>query len=77
MKVFFIVLVVMVLVVVLVGCFVSNMVCFGEDGELCLYFNNSILVNCFLVEVLQDKQVGDLLYVQVMLENGWKFELDF
>tara|TARA_R100000306_G_scaffold36183_1_gene36544 strand:- start:239 stop:556 length:318 start_codon:yes stop_codon:yes gene_type:complete len=49
----------------------------GDDGEPRLYSNNSTLANRLAVEALQDKQVGDLLYVQATLENGWKFELDF
>ena len=48
-----------------------------DDGEPRLYSNNSTLANRLAVEALQDKKVGDLLYVQATLENGWKFELDF
>ncbi|HAR59380.1 MAG TPA: DUF1425 domain-containing protein [Alcanivorax sp.] len=65
------------LAVVLAGCSASNMARPGDDGEPRLYSNNSTLANRLAVEALQDKQVGDLLYVQATLENGWKFELDF
>ncbi|HEX5677727.1 MAG TPA: YcfL family protein [Alcanivorax sp.] len=66
-----------VLAVVLAGCSATNMARPGEDGEPRLYSNNSTLANRLAVEALRDKQVGDLLYVQATLENGWKFELDF
>ncbi|MEQ8258920.1 MAG: YcfL family protein [Alcanivorax sp.] len=65
------------LAVVLAGCSASNMARPGDDGEPRLYSNNSTLANRLAVEALQDKKVGDLLYVQATLENGWKFELDF
>ena len=67
----------MLLAVVLAGCSASNMARPGDDGEPRLYSNNSTLANRLAVEALQDKKVGDLLYVQATLENGWKFELDF
>ena len=70
-------LAVVLLAVVLAACSASNMARPGEDGEPRLYSNNSTLANRLAVEALQDKTVGDLLYVQATLENGWKFELDF
>ena len=76
MKAPFTALAAMVLAVVLAGCSAK----YGpprRDGEPRLYSNNSTLANRLSVEALQDKQVGDLLYVQATLENGWKFELDF
>ncbi|HBM25312.1 MAG: YcfL family protein [Alloalcanivorax venustensis] len=77
MKAPFTALAAVVLAVVLAGCSASNMARPGEDGEPRLYSNNSTLANRLAVEALQDKKVGDLLYVQATLENGWKFELDF
>ena len=77
MKAPFTALAAVVLAVVLAGCSASNMARPGDDGEPRLYSNNSTLANRLAVEALQDKQVGDLLYVQATLENGWKFELDF
>ena len=77
MKAPFTALAAVVLAVVLAGCSASNMARPGDDGEPRLYSNNSTLGNRLAVEALQDKQVGDLLYVQATLENGWKFELDF
>ena len=77
MKAPFTALAAVVLAVVLAGCSASNMARPGDDGEPRLYSNNSTLANRLSVEALQDKQVGDLLYVQATLENGWKFELDF
>lgn len=77
MKAPFTALAAMLLAVVLAGCSASNMARPGDDGEPRLYSNNSTLANRLAVEALQDKQVGDLLYVQATLENGWKFELDF
>lgn len=77
MKAPFTALAAVLLAVVLAGCSASNMARPGEDGEPRLYSNNSTLANRLAVEALQDKQVGDLLYVQATLENGWKFELDF
>ena len=77
MKAPFTALAAVVLAVVLAGCSASNMARPGDDGETRLYSNNSTLANRLAVEALQDKKVGDLLYVQATLENGWKFELDF
>ena len=77
MKAPFTALAAVVLAVVLAGCSASNMARPGDDGEPRLYSNNSTLANRLAVEALQDKKVGDLLYVQATLENGWKFELDF
>lgn len=77
MKAPFTALVAVLLAAVLAGCSASNMARPGEDGEPRLYSNNSTLANRLAVEALQDKQVGDLLYMQATLENGWKFELDF
>ena len=77
MKAPFTALAAVVLAVVLAGCSASNMARPGDDGEPRLYSNNSTLANRLSVEALQDKKVGDLLYVQATLENGWKFELDF
>lgn len=77
MKAPFTALAAVVLAVVVAGCSASNMARPGEDGEPRLYSNNSTLANRLAVEALQDKKVGDLLYVQATLENGWKFELDF
>ena len=77
MKAPFTALAAMLLAVVLAGCSASNMARPGDDGEPRLYSNNSTLANRLAVEALQDKKVGDLLYVQATLENGWKFELDF
>ena len=77
MKAPFTALAAMLLAVVLAGCSASNMARPGDDGEPRLYSNNSTLANRLAVEALQDKQVGDLLYVQATLENGWQFELDF
>lgn len=65
------------LAVVVVGCSTTNMARPGDNGEPRLYSNSSTLANRLSVEALQDKRVGDLLYVQATLENGWKFELDF
>ena len=77
MKAPFTALAAVVLAVVLAGCSASNMARPGDDGEPRLYSNNSTLANRLAVEALRDKQVGDLLFVQATLENGWKFELDF
>ena len=77
MKAPFTALAAVVLAVVLAGCSASNMARPGDDGEPRLYSNSSTLANRLAVEALQDKKVGDLLYVQATLENGWKFELDF
>ena len=77
MKAPFTALAAVVLAVVLAGCSARNMARPGDDGEPRLYSNNSTLANRLSVEALQDKKVGDLLYVQATLENGWKFELDF
>ena len=77
MKAPFTALAAVVLAVVLAGCSASNMARPGDDGEPRLYSNNSTLANRLAVEALQDKKLGDLLYVQATLENGWKFELDF
>ena len=77
MKAPFTALAAVVLAVVLAGCSASKMARPGDDGEPRLYSNNSTLANRLSVEALQDKKVGDLLYVQATLENGWKFELDF
>ncbi|MBA4730504.1 MAG: YcfL family protein [Alcanivorax sp.] len=77
MKAPFTALAAVVLAVVLAGCSASNMARPGDDGEPRLSSNNSTLANRLSVEALQDKKVGDLLYVQATLENGWKFELDF
>ncbi len=77
MKAPFTALAAVVLAVVLAGCSAINMARHGDDGEPRLYSNNSTLANRLSVEALQDKKVGDLLYVQATLENGWKFELDF
>jgi uncharacterized protein YcfL len=77
MKAPFTALAAVVLAVVLAGCSANNMARPGDDGEPRLYSNNSTLANRLSVEALQDKKVGDLLYVQATLENGWKFELDF
>jgi uncharacterized protein YcfL len=77
MKAPFTALAAVLLAVVLAGCSASNMARPGDDGEPRLYSNNSTLANRLAVEALQDKKVGDLLYVQATLENGWKFELDF
>jgi len=77
MKAPFTALAAVVLAVVLAGCSASNMARPGDDGEPRLYSNNSTLANRLAVEALQDKKIGDLLYVQATLENGWKFELDF
>ena len=77
MKAPFTALAAVLLAVVLAGCSASNMARPGDDGEPRLYSNNSTLANRLAVEALRDKQVGDLLFVQATLENGWKFELDF
>ncbi len=77
MKAPFTALCAVLLAVILAGCSASNMARPGDDGEPRLYSNNSTLANRLAVEALQEKTVGDLLYVQATLENGWKFELDF
>ena len=64
MKAPFTALAAVLLAVVLAGCSASNMARPGDDGEPRLYSNNSTLGNRLAVEALQDKQVGDLLYVQ-------------
>ncbi|MBF5056621.1 hypothetical protein Y5W_01915 [Alcanivorax sp. 521-1] len=61
----------------LAGCSASNLARPGDEGEVALHSNNSLLANRLAVEALREKTVGDLLYVQATLENGWKFELDF
>ncbi|WP_348677631.1 YcfL family protein [Alcanivorax profundi] len=50
-----------------------------EDGEVVtkVYSSNSLLSSRISVESLRQKRVGDLLYVQAVLENDWKFQLDF
>lgn len=77
MKAPFTALCAVLLAVILAGCSASNMARPGGDGEPRLYSNNSTLANRLAVEALKEKKVGDLLYVQATLENGWKFELDF
>ena len=50
-----------------------------EDGEVVtkVYSNNSLLSSRISVEDLRQKRAGDLLQVQAVLENDWKFQLDF
>jgi uncharacterized protein YcfL len=64
----------------LAGCSASNMAQLEDtdNGEsLVVHSNNSLLGNRLSVQEIRRKRVGDLLYVQATLENGWKFELDF
>ncbi|MBL7251131.1 YcfL family protein [Alloalcanivorax sp. C16-2] len=77
MKVILYPLCALLLAVFLSGCSASNQAGPGADGEVALHSNNSLLANRLAVEALQEKKVGDLLFVQATLENGWKFELDF
>ena len=65
------------LAVALTACSTSNMARPGDDGEVVLHANSTLLGNRLSVERLQEKTVGDLMYVQATLENGWKAELDF
>ncbi|ASK35837.1 YcfL family protein [Alloalcanivorax mobilis] len=70
----------LLLAALLAGCSASNMAQLqdSDDGEsLVVHSNNSLLGNRLSVEEIRRKRVGDLLYVQATLENGWKFELDF
>ncbi|GAA5132149.1 YcfL family protein [Alloalcanivorax gelatiniphagus] len=67
----------LLLVVMLAACSNSNMARPGDNGEVELHTNNSLLGNRLSVERLREKTVGDLMYVQATLENGWKAELDF
>ena len=68
---------VVLLTMILVGCSAANRAQPDGDGAVMLHSNNSLLGNRLSVESLREKKVGDLLYVQATLENGWKFELDF
>jgi uncharacterized protein YcfL len=50
-----------------------------ENGEVVtkVYSSNSLLSSRISVEDLRQKRAGDLLQVQAVLENDWKFQLDF
>ncbi len=50
-----------------------------EDGEVVtkVYSSNSLLSSRISVEDLRQRRAGDLLQVQAVLENDWKFRLDF
>lgn len=77
MKTIFYPLCALLLAVFLTGCSASNMARSGDQGQVELHSNNTLLGNRLAVEALQEKTVGDLKMVQATLENGWKFELDF
>ncbi|KGD64147.1 hypothetical protein Y5S_02687 [Alcanivorax nanhaiticus] len=65
----------------LAACSASNMgqMAVDENGEMVtqVHSNNSLLASRLSIADLRQKKVGDLLYVQATLENGWKFRLDF
>ncbi|MDX1802565.1 MAG: YcfL family protein [Alcanivorax sp.] len=65
----------------LAACSASNMGRMEVDDQgqpvTKVYSSNSLLASRLSVEHLQQKTVGNLLYMQATLENGWKFELDF
>ena len=68
-------------VAVLAGCSASNMASreVAGDGayETVLKSNNALLYSRLQIMQLDERRVGDLLQVQALLENAWKFELDF
>lgn len=74
-------LIAVLIALLLAACSASNMSRLetNEDGEPVtqIHSNNSLLASRLDVQTLRQKTVGDLLYVQATLENGWKFELDF
>ena len=66
---------------VLAACSASNkgQMEVTEDGEVVtkVHSSNSLLSSRISVVDLRQKRVGDLLQVQAVLENDWKFQLDF
>ena len=67
-------------VLVMAGCSASNVAQLEQTGDgphTVVHSHNSLLASRLHVRDIKTRHAGDLMVMQAMLENGWKFQSDF